>query len=348
MEDLRDILSSEYVSIEELAELIACHEGGYIDDGYSALARYESDEPGWRDLTLYRRDFVVGSGGQWNALPPSDRDVWKLATACSSATNKHEAREAVHKGECVFSTTYVRTDAVLPLLHAGGYLLKSPDETSEAWFEMFGLLQHHRHRANNAIKAIKEAEIENGKHLAASVSAEHHYDETKRLKAEIEALRKQVDQYKDAAVDAKFYKDQREVVIKDLHAARDENARLVGEREAAITSEASSRHTTMVLQQQIDLMTKNGAQPKPPAPQMTNSQDEFIALLARAATDTPFDIHQLGNSADGLIDLISENYPGDDIPIPIRKTVFKYLKNGVKRLSENNASNKEFIDWLTG
>lgn len=345
MEDLRKILSSEYVSLEELAEFIACHEGAYIDDGYSALGRFESEEPGWRDLTLYRRDLFVGSGLQWNALPPSDREVWKLATTCSRATNKHEAREAVHEGEDVFSTTYVRTDAVQPLLHAGGYLLESPGATSEAWSEMFGLLQYHRHRAN---KATKEAEIANGKLGAASGSAEHYHDETKRLKAEIETLRKQVDQYKEAAVDDTFYKKQWEVVIRDLRAARGENARLVGERDAAITSEASSRHTTMVLQQQIDLMTKKGAQPKPPAPQMSNSQDEFIALLARAATDTPFDIHKLGNSADGLIDLISENYPGDDIPIPTRKTVLKYLTNGVNRLSDINASNKEFIDWLTG
>lgn len=250
MEDFREILSSEYVSIEELAEFIACYEGGYLDYGYSALGRFESEEPGWRDLTLYRSDLVVGSGLQWNALPPSDREVWKLATACSRATNKHEAREAVHKGEDVFSTTYVRTDAVQPLLHAGGYLLESPDATSEAWSEMFGLLQYHRHRAN---KATKAAEIANGKLGAASGSAEHYHDETKRLKAELETLRKQVDQYKEAAVDATFYKKQWEAVIRDLRAARKEIDQLIDERDNAISSEASSRHTAMRLEKQLKL-----------------------------------------------------------------------------------------------
>ncbi len=87
---------------------------------------------------------------------------------------------------------------------------------------------------------------------------------------------------------------------------------------------------------------------KIPAAQMTNYQDAFIALLARAATDTPFDPHKIGDSADDLIDFVSDNFPGDDIPIPDRKTVVKYISSGLKRLREKNASNTEFIDWLIG
>lgn len=344
----------EFIPLLEAAERIAVREGVDIYDAVQRIADQRRDEPnpagppiefGWRHLTLFRREEPRVSAFGWDILDSKETAAfWAIADKTSQGRTEWER----HKDSMdVIEDTYADACQLNAVLDAYGYLIEpsEADPAKDAWFDLFGLMQRHQRRANEAEKRALAAESEARRAAAAS---REYYEETKCLKEELAELRKAAELLKDAAVDAKFYKDQREVVIRDLHAARDENARLVSERDAAVKSEASSRHTSMVLQQQIDLMTKKGAQPKQPATQMTNAEAAFIALLARVATDTPIARKRIADSTNQLIGWISDNYPGDDIPIPIPKTVKRYLEIGLEQLSEKNASNREFIDWLIG